>query len=159
MFRIGQGFDSHRTCPGRPLVVGGVTIPCEFGLDGHSDADVLLHALADALLGALALGDIGQWFPPNDPRYQGADSAEFLRRILAHEAFRDWQIANVDCTLFAERPAFSPWNRPIREFLARLLDCGVEQVSLKAKTNEGLDSIGAGAAMAASAIVLLMRRR
>ncbi len=155
--RIGQGYDLHRTLAGRRLVVGGVEIPCDFGLDGHSDADVLIHAVIDALLGALALGDIGQWFPDTSPEYLGADSAVLLRRVLEDGAFKDWSIVNLDCTIFAEAPKFSPWRDRIRESLAVLLGCGIEAVSVKAKTNERQDSVGQGLAIGASATVLLCR--
>ena len=157
-FRIGQGFDLHRTKAGRRLVVGGVEIPCEFGLDGHSDADVLIHAIIDALLGALALGDIGQWFPDSSPDYLDADSGVLLQTVLAHEAFRHWRIVNLDCTIFAEAPKFKPWRTVVCGSLARLLGCSEGQVSVKAKTNEKQDAVGAGLAIAASAIVLLEER-
>lgn len=157
-FRIGQGFDLHRTKIGRELFIGGVNISCPFGLDGHSDADVLLHAVIDALLGALALGDIGQWFPDTSDEYLGADSAELLKTVLAHEAFSKWRIVNLDCTLFAEAPKFKPWRGIVCHRLAELLGCEDGQVSVKAKTNEKLDSIGEGLAIAASAIVLLEER-
>ena len=157
-FRIGQGFDLHRTKAGRRLVIGGVEIPCEFGLDGHSDADVLIHAVIDALLGALALGDIGQWFPDSSPDDLDADSAKLLRTVLAHDAFRRWRIVNLDCTLFAEAPKFKPWRAAVCRSLATILGCDEDQISVKAKTNEGQDSIGARLAIAASAIVLLEER-
>ena len=155
MFRIGQGFDLHRTKQGRRLVIGGVEIPSAFGLDGHSDADVLLHAVTDAFLGALALGDIGQWFPDKDPKYLDADSAELLRTVLRDKAFQGWRLVNLDCTLFAEAPKFSPWSLKVRTSLASIIGCDLSQVSVKAKTNEKLDAIGRGEAIAASAILLL----
>lgn len=154
-FRIGQGFDLHRTAKGRALIVGGVHIPCDWGLDGHSDADVLIHAVIDALLGALALGDIGQWFPDKDPKYLGADSSRLLGEVLSHKEFSSWRIVNLDCTLFAEAPKFSPWRDAIRGSLSSIMGCEVSQISIKAKTNEKQDSIGQGLALAASAIVLL----
>ncbi len=157
-FRIGQGFDLHRTKSGRRLVIGGVEIPCDFGLDGHSDADVLIHAIIDALLGALALGDIGQWFPDSSPDYKDADSAMLLKTVLAHDAFRKWRIVNLDCTLFAEAPKFKPWRTAVCSSIAALLGCNEGQVSVKAKTNEKQDAIGAGLAIGASAIVLLEER-
>ncbi len=155
MFRIGQGFDLHRTKQGRHLVIGGVEIPSAFGLDGHSDADVLLHAVTDAFLGALALGDIGQWFPDKDPKYLDADSAELLRTVLRDKTFQGWRLVNLDCTLFAEAPKFSPWSLKVRASLATIIGCDLSQVSVKAKTNEKLDAIGRGEAIAASAILLL----
>ena len=157
MFRIGQGFDLHRTKAGRRLVIGGVEIPSSFGLDGHSDADVLLHAVTDAFLGALALGDIGQWFPDKDAKYLDADSAELLRSVLRHQAFRQWKLLNLDCTLFAEAPKFSPWSLAVRSSIASIIGCEVGQVSVKAKTNEKLGAIGRGEAIAASAILMLSR--
>ncbi len=154
-FRIGQGFDLHRTVEGRPLVMGGVVIPSQFGLLGHSDADVLLHAITDALLGALAAGDIGTWFPDTEPAYKGADSADLLRTVLASSIFKGWRIVNLDCTVFAEQPKFAPWRQKIRTSLANILNCPIENISVKAKTNEKLDAVGAGLAISAAAIVLL----
>ena len=137
---------------------GGVTIPAPWGLDGHSDADALLHAITDAFLGALALGDIGQMFPDHDPKYLGADSAALLRAVLASPAFRDWELCNLDCTVFAEAPKLAPHRDAIRQSIARILGTPVELVSVKAKTNERQDSVGQGRAIAASATVLLKRR-
>ena len=156
-FRIGQGFDLHRTVEGRPLVIGGVTIPSDFGLLGHSDADVLLHAITDAILGALAAGDLGTWFPDTDKAYEGADSAELLKKVLASDVYTGWRIVNLDCTLFAERPKISPWREKIRLSLANMLDCHVQNISIKAKTYEKLDAVGAGLAISAAAVVLLQR--
>ena len=156
-FRIGQGFDLHRVVEGRPLVIGGVTIPAPFGLLGHSDADVLLHAVTDAILGALSAGDIGTWFPDTDPKYAGADSAALLKTVLESDVFRGWGIVNLDCTIFAERPKFAPWREKICESLAGILGCPVENVSVKAKTNEKLDAVGAGQAISAAAVVLLQK--
>ena len=155
-FRIGQGFDLHRTVTGRELRLGGVTLPTDnWGLDGHSDADALLHAITDAFLGALALGDIGQMFPDKDPKYLGADSRELLKTALARPEFRGWTICNLDCTMFAEAPKLAPHRDAIVESIATLLGCPRERISVKAKTNEKQDAIGAGKAIAASAIVLL----
>lgn len=154
-FRVGQGFDLHRTVEGRALIIGGVHIPSQFGLLGHSDADVLLHAIIDALLGALAAGDIGTWFPDTDPAYKNADSAELLRKVLASEVFQGWRIVNLDCTIFAEKPKFAPWREQIRASIANILECPIENISVKAKTNEKLDAVGEGLAISASAIVLL----
>lgn len=156
-FRIGQGFDLHRIISGRKLFIGGIEIPSPFGLDGHSDADVLLHAISDAFLGALALGDIGQWFPDNDPQYLGADSKLLLKKIISAPEFASWHLANLDCTVFAEAPKLAPWNLPIRTSIAGLLGCELSQVSLKAKTNEKQDAIGNRLAIAASAVILLER--
>ena len=154
-FRIGQGFDLHRTKEGRKLILGGVEIPSSFGLDGHSDADALLHAVTDAFLGALALGDIGSWFPDSDNAYKDADSAVLLKTVLADPRFSGWRVVNLDCTIFAERPKIGPFREAIRSSLANIIGCGVEQISVKAKTNEKQDAIGAGLAIAASAIILL----
>jgi len=156
-FRIGQGFDLHRIAEGRPLVIGGITIPSDFGLLGHSDADVLLHAITDAILGALAAGDIGTWFPDTDNAYKGADSAELLKKVLASDVYKGWSIVNLDCTLFAEKPKISPWREKICLSLANILDCPAQNISIKAKTYEKLDAIGAGLAISAAAVVLLQR--
>ena len=153
--RIGWGYDVHRLAVGRKLIIGGVEINFDLGLDGHSDADVLLHAITDALLGALAAGDIGTWFPDTDPAYKGADSADLLRTVLASNIFKGWRIVNLDCTVFAEQPKFAPWRQQIRASLANILNCPIENISVKAKTNEKLDAVGAGLAISAAAIVLL----
>ena len=154
-FRIGQGFDLHRTKEGRRMVLGGVEIPSSFGLDGHSDADALLHAITDAFLGALALGDIGSWFPDSDMAYKDADSALLLKTVLDDSRFSGWRIVNLDCTIFAERPKIGPYREAIRSSLASIIGCDAGQISIKAKTNEKQDAIGAGLAIAASAILLL----
>ncbi|MBQ7179603.1 MAG: 2-C-methyl-D-erythritol 2,4-cyclodiphosphate synthase [Victivallales bacterium] len=154
-FRIGQGFDLHRIVEGRPLVIGGVSIPSQFGLLGHSDADVLLHAIIDAILGAIAAGDIGTWFPDTNPVYKDADSADLLQTVLASDVFQGWHIVNLDCTIFAEQPRFAPWREQIRASLAKILNCPIENISVKAKTNEKLDAVGEGLAISAAAIVLL----
>lgn len=154
-FRIGQGFDLHRTKEGRRMVLGGVEIPSSFGLDGHSDADALLHAITDAFLGALALGDIGSWFPDSDMAYKDADSASLLKTVLADSRFSGWRVVNLDCTIFAEKPKIGPHREAIRSSLAAIIGCDVGQISIKAKTNEKQDAIGAGLAIAASAILLL----
>ena len=154
-FRIGQGFDLHRTKEGRRMILGGVEIPSSFGLDGHSDADALLHAITDAFLGALALGDIGSWFPDSDMAYKDADSALLLKTVLADPRFAGWRIVNLDCTIFAEKPKIGPHREAIRSSLAAIIGCDVNQISVKAKTNEKQDAIGAGLAIAASAILLL----
>lgn len=153
--RIGHGHDSHRLEDGRPLILGGVTIPFDRGLVGHSDADVLLHAITDTLLGALALGDIGDWFPNTDPQWKGADSAVFLREAVKLVKDRDWTIANLDCTLFAEQPKLAPWRQQIQENVAALLGVSTEQVNIKAKTGEKVGPIGRGESISADAVVLL----
>lgn len=157
MIRVGQGEDMHRIDEGRTLVLGGVIIEEGPGLAGHSDADVLLHAITDAILGAAALGDIGHHFPPSDPRYRDADSADFLRHALKLARADGWQLVNVDSTVRAERPKLAPYIEHMRARLAEIAAVAVDQVSIKAKTAEGLDAIGRGEAMAATAIVLLER--
>lgn len=156
-FRIGTGFDVHRLVDDRPLVLGGVTIPWDQGLLGHSDADVVLHAVMDAILGALALGDIGHWFPPSDPSWKGASSVRLLELILRSRDLRGWGIGNVDVTLLAEKPKIAPHHTRIRESLAAALGIPLDRVSLKATTTEGLGFVGRGEGMAAQAVVLLCR--
>lgn len=153
--RIGIGYDIHRLVQGRKLVLGGVEIPFEKGLLGHSDADVLTHAICDALLGAAALGDIGTHFPDSDPRWAGASSLDFLSHTVELLTQRGYSITNVDATVFTERPKLRPYVQAMRESLASILRIDVDQVSVKKKTNEGLESIGRGEAMAAQAVVLV----
>lgn len=155
--RVGQGYDSHRLVEGRPLILGGVRIPFEKGLDGHSDADVLLHAVTDAILGAAALGDIGQHFPPSDPKWKGADSAKLLEAVVALTKAEGWTILNVDATLVAERPKIGPHMPAIRARLAEILGVAPGRVSVKAKTNERMDDVGREAGMMAHAAALLGR--
>ncbi len=155
MMRVGMGEDLHRIDDARTLVLGGVIIEEGPGLSGHSDADVLLHAITDAVLGAAALGDIGHYFPPSDPRYAHADSADFLRVALKLAREAGWEVANIDSTVRTERPKLAPYVAHIRERVAEICGIGVVQVSVKAKTAEGLDAIGRGEAMGASAVVLL----
>ncbi len=156
-YRTGQGWDIHRIAPGRPLILGGVTVPGEFGLEGHSDADVLAHAITDALLGAAALGDIGMHFPDSDPRWKGADSILFLRhaRDLVGEA--GYQILHVDSTVILERPKLKDYRLAIRERLAAALEIEVERVSVKFKTAEGVGPVGEGRAAEAQAVVTVER--
>lgn len=153
--RIGIGYDIHQLVEGRKLVLGGVEIPFEKGLLGHSDSDVLTHAICDALLGAAALGDIGTHFPDTDPRWSGAPSLEFLARVVELVTERGYRVANIDATVMAERPKLRPHIQAIREQLASVLRIDVDQVNVKAKTGEGLESIGRGEAMAAQAVALL----
>jgi 2-C-methyl-D-erythritol 2,4-cyclodiphosphate synthase len=153
--RVGSGFDVHALVEGRPLMLGGVAIPHSHGLLGHSDADVLLHAVADALLGALALGDLGHWFPPDDPRYTDADSAGLLAQVVAEVLQRGWHTTNLDCTVIAERPRLAPHVPAMRERLAAILGVALERVSVKATSTEGLGFTGRGEGIAAQAIVLL----
>jgi len=154
-FRIGTGFDVHALVAGRRLILGGVEIPHSHGLEGHSDADVLLHAVADALLGALALGDLGHWFPPGDPHTAGADSADLLGQVVAEVSRRGWRAANLDCTVIAERPRLAPHVPAMRARLAQVLGVTLECVSVKATTSEGLGFTGRGEGIAAQAVVLL----
>lgn len=153
--RIGQGEDIHRVDEGRALVLGGVIIEEGPGLAGHSDADVLIHAITDAVLGALALGDIGQHFAPTDPRFAGADSADFLRAAMKMARAAGWELVNLDATVRAERPKLAPYIPHIRQRLAEIAGVDPGAVSVKAKTAEGLGAVGRGEAMAATAAVLL----
>lgn len=155
--RIGLGHDRHRLVAGRPLILGGIPIPHSLGLDGHSDADVLLHAITDALLGALALGDIGEWFPNTDARWANANSEIFLRAAVQEIHSRGWKVANLDCTLHAEQPKLSSFKRPIAEQVARLLEIQPDQVNVKAKTGERVGPVGRQEAIDADAVVLLIR--
>ena len=156
--RVGQGSDLHRIDEARTLVLGGVIIEEGPGLAGHSDADVLLHAITDAVLGAGALGDIGSHFPPGDPRYAHADSADFLRKALELAREAGWEIGNIDSTVSAERPTLAPYIGHMRERIAEITGCELGCVAVKAKTREGVDAVGRGEAMEATAIVLLQAR-
>ena len=155
--RVGLGHDRHRLVPGRPLILGGVTIEFELGLDGHSDADVLLHAVTDAILGAVGLGDIGEWFPNTDPQWGNANSAHFLLTAIDEVRKRGWEISNLDCTIHAERPKLSPYKHSIAARIAELLRIDVSQVNVKAKTGEKVGPIGRQEAIDADAVVLLVR--
>ncbi len=157
--RIGSGFDVHALVPGRRLVLGGVDIPYDRGLDGHSDADVLLHALADAILGALALGDIGRHFPDTDPRWKGADSRALLRHVATLAAGRGYAIGNVDATVIAQAPRIAPHVAAMRANIAADLGCDEDAVSVKATTTERLGFTGRGEGIAAQAVALLVARR
>lgn len=153
--RIGIGYDLHRLVPGRPLILGGVTIPHEKGLEGHSDADVLTHAIIDALLGALALGDLGAHFPDTDPQYKNADSLKLLENAHALVREQGYRILNIDSTIIAERPKLRPHIDAIRAKLAQTLALDVQAVSVKAKTNEKVGPEGREEAISAQAVVLL----
>ena len=155
--RVGLGHDTHRLVPGRELKLGGVLIEFDCGLEGHSDADVLLHAITDALLGAAGLDDIGESFPPRDPKWKDADSAVFLTRSLDAVRKSGWEVCNLDCTVFAEEPKLSGDRDRIRTRLAGLLGTDRNAVNVKAKTGEGVGPIGRGEAISADAVVLLMR--
>ncbi len=156
--RVGHGYDVHRLVEGRKLILGGVEIPWEKGLLGHSDADVLLHALMDAILGAAALGDIGQHFPDSDERYAGADSLRLLAEVarLLNEA--GYRLVNADCTILAQRPKLMPHLPQMRANIARALEADVDAISVKATTEEGLGFTGDGSGIAAHAVVLIERR-
>ncbi len=153
--RIGHGYDVHRLAEGRKLILGGVEIPWEKGLLGHSDADVLTHAVMDALLGAAAMGDIGQHFPDSDPAYEGADSLVLLERVAELTGSAHWKIENIDATILAQRPKLAPYIRAMRENLAQRTGLDVTQVSVKATTEEGLGFTGSGEGIAAHAVCLL----
>lgn len=153
--RVGLGWDSHRIGPGRALILGGVAIPSEFGLEGHSDADILSHAITDALLGAAALGDIGMHFPDTDPRWKGASSSQFLAHAAALVRERGFAISNLDSTVILERPKLKEYRLAIRESLARTLELDVDRVSVKFKTAEGVGPVGEGKSGEAQAVVLL----
>jgi len=155
--RIGQGYDLHRLVQGRPLVLGGVTVPFDLGLTGHSDADVVCHAVTDAVLGAAGLGDIGRHFPDTDARWRGADSVALLAAACALVREAGYGVVNVDVTVIAERPKLAPHADAMRRNLAGALGCDMAQVSVKAKTNEGVESMGAGTSMAAHAVALIAR--
>lgn len=154
-FRIGHGWDTHRIELGRPLILGGVTIPAEFGLAGHSDADVLLHAVTDALLGALALGDIGQHFPDTAPEWKGANSVRFLQHALALVKESNYTLVNLDSTILLERPKLKEFRLAIRESLAAVLHLRLNNVSVKFKTSERVGPVGEGRSCEAYAVVLL----
>lgn len=155
MIRVGSGHDSHRLVAGRPLILGGVRIEHWRGLEGHSDADVVLHALTDALLSAGGFGDIGDHFPDNDPTHKDADSIRFLQHAVQLLAKRGWRIGNVALTIFAEQPKLGPIKAAIRTNLARLLGISDDAVNVQAKTGEQVGPIGRGEAMACSAVVLI----
>ncbi len=156
-FRVGQGYDVHRIVPGRRLVLGGVEIPCDFGLDGHSDADVLTHAIADAVFGAAGLPDIGHWFPDTDAVNAGIDSQRILARAVAEAKKGGWHLANIDATLVAERPKIAPHLTAMRAAVAATCGIAPEAVGIKATTNERIGFAGRGEGMAALAVALLAR--
>ena len=154
-FRIGQGWDVHRIVTGRPLILGGVTIPSDFGLEGHSDADVLAHAITDAILGSIAAGDIGMHFPDTDPRWKGCDSLQFLRHACDLAMQAGYGIANVDSTVILEKPKLKDFRLAIRESLAKAMGLTLAQVSVKFKTAERVGPVGEGRSSEAQAAVLL----
>lgn len=157
MFRIGQGFDVHQLTEGRPLIIGGIEIPYEKGLIGHSDADVLLHTITDACLGAIGEGDIGRHFPDTDPAFKDADSAKLLIHIWQMIKDRGYELVNADCTIIAEKPKMAPYIEQIKARIAELLQCTPEQINVKATTTEKLGFTGRGEGIAAQAVVLLQK--
>ena len=155
MFRIGQGFDVHQLVEERPLIMGGITIPYEKGLLGHSDADVLLHAVADACLGAVAAGDIGKHFPDTDPEFKDADSAKLLLHVWALVKEQGYELGNIDCTIIAQKPKMAPYIDAMRQSIATLLEADITQVNVKATTSEQLGFTGRGEGIAAQTTVLI----
>jgi 2-C-methyl-D-erythritol 2,4-cyclodiphosphate synthase len=153
--RIGTGYDIHRLVAGRKLILGGVEVPFEQGLEGHSDGDALTHAIIDALLGAAALGDIGVWFPPGDPNYKDADSMDMLRRVKALLDENEFEITNIDSTIVCEKPKLSPYFDTMRDRISTILGIPYEFVNVKATTMEKLGPIGEGLAIAAQAVALI----
>lgn len=158
MLRIGQGFDVHEFADNRPLIIGGITIPYERGLIGHSDADVLLHTITDAALGAIGEGDIGRHFPDTDPDFKDADSAKLLEHIWKLVDAKGYKLGNVDCTIIAQMPKMAPYIEQIRSKVAELLQADVSQVNVKATTTEKLGFTGRGEGIASMATILLMKK-
>lgn len=157
MFRIGQGFDVHQLVEGRPLIIGGITIPYEKGLLGHSDADVLLHTVSDACLGAIGEGDIGKHFPDTDPNFKDADSAKLQQHVWELVRKKGYKLGNIDCTIIAQKPKMAPYIEQIRGRIAELLEADPSQVNVKATTTEKLGFAGRGEGIAAQATVLLLK--
>ena len=157
MFRVGQGFDVHEFAENRPLIIGGVTIPYEKGLIGHSDADVLLHTVTDAALGAIGEGDIGRHFPDTDPEFKDADSAKLLSYIWKIVEEKGYELGNVDCTIIAQAPKMAPYINQMRDRIAELLNADPSQVNVKATTTEKLGFTGRGEGIAAQATILLIQ--
>lgn len=157
MFRIGQGFDVHQLTEGRPLIIGGIEIPYEKGLLGHSDADVLLHTITDACLGAIGEGDIGRHFPDTDPAFKDADSAKLLEYIWGMIKEKGYELVNADCTIIAQKPKMAPYIEQMKNRIAELLECEPEQINVKATTTEKLGFTGRGEGIASQAVVLLQK--
>ena len=153
--RVGTGYDAHRLVAGRPLVLGGVTVPFERGLEGHSDGDCLVHSLCDALLGAAAAGDLGSHFPSTDPRWSGASSLDFLKAVATEVSKRRLALENADATVIAEAPPLAPYLNEMRDVLSEVLGVAREKVSIKAKSNDGMGALGRGEGIAAQTVVLL----
>jgi 2-C-methyl-D-erythritol 2,4-cyclodiphosphate synthase len=159
MFRIGQGFDVHQLTEGRPLIIGGVTIPHEKGLLGHTDADVLLHTVADACLGAIGEGDIGRHFPDTDEAFKDADSAKLLEHVWKLVKEKGYELGNIDCTIIAQKPKMAPYIGSMQERIAELLEAQTDQVNVKATTTEKLGFPGRGEGIASQATVLLVKKQ
>lgn len=157
MIRVGQGFDVHQLTEGRPCIIGGVTIPHERGLIGHSDADVLLHALTDAILGALGLGDIGRHFPDNDPAFKDADSLKLLKQVWKMAKENGYRLGNADCTIIAQQPKMAPHIPQMVKIISKALEADAAQVNVKATTTEQLGFAGRGEGIAAQAVVCLVK--
>jgi 2-C-methyl-D-erythritol 2,4-cyclodiphosphate synthase len=157
-FRTGFGYDVHRFFEGRKLIIGGIEIPFEKGLLGHSDADVLLHAICDAILGALALGDIGKHFPDSDPKYKDAESKKLLNHVFYLMRDFHYEIGNIDCTVLLQRPKLAPYISEMRKIIANILNVTVDQISIKATTTEGLGFVGREEGCAAYSTVLLLKK-
>ncbi len=157
-WRVGLGFDAHQFAPNRPLKICGLTIPYDKGLSGHSDADVALHAICDAILGALALGDIGQHFPDTNPKYKDADSSIFVRAVLNLATERGWQVGNVDITVIAQAPKLAPFKESMRQRIAELLGIDIGAVSVKATTTDRMGFVGREEGIAAIAVVTLFKK-
>ncbi|MBQ1781067.1 MAG: 2-C-methyl-D-erythritol 2,4-cyclodiphosphate synthase [Bacteroidales bacterium] len=156
-FRVGFGYDSHRFAPDRPLVIGGIVVPYPLGLAAHSDGDVLIHAVCDAILGAAGLRDIGTWFPDTDATWKNADSTMLLAKVVEVVTSKGWKINNLDCTLILEAPKMKPHIEAIIERLSQILQCEPDRVAVKAKTNEKMGFTGAGEGIAATAAVSLVK--
>lgn len=156
--RIGHGYDVHQLKKGRPLIIGGLEIEHEEGLDGHSDADVLLHTIADSILGALALGDIGKFFPDNDPKYKDMDSQVLLSEVVSKMIEKGYEVGNVDAVIIAEAPKFRPYIDDIRQNVARLLETTIDNVNVKATTHEKLGALGRKEGIASEAVILLKKK-
>ena len=158
MFRIGQGFDVHQLAENRPLIIGGITIPYEKGLIGHSDADVLLHTVTDACLGAIGEGDIGRHFPDTDPEFKDADSSKLLQEVWSLVKEKGYELVNADCTIIAQKPKMAPYIEPMKERIAQLLETTPDRINVKATTTERLGFPGREEGIAAQAVVLLKKR-
>jgi 2-C-methyl-D-erythritol 2,4-cyclodiphosphate synthase len=157
--RVGNGYDIHQLGADRPLIIGGVKIEHHLGLVGHSDADVLTHAIMDALLGALSLGDIGHYFPPSDPKWANADSIELLKEVKDVISAQSWSVGNIDAVVVAEKPKLKPHLKAMRDRVAQTLAINLDQVSIKATTNEKMDAVGREEAIASYAVVLLVSQQ